>query len=64
MILPTDEGTSRVRTIAKRGGDWQGMLTALLFELVPGAGLEPATFGCLRHHKGFARHTIALKAAL
>ena len=21
-------------------------------EVVPGAGLEPATFGCLRHHKG------------
>ena len=20
--------------------------------VVPGAGLEPATFGCLRHHKG------------
>ncbi len=32
--------------------------------LVPGAGLEPATFGCLRHHKGLARHTIALEAAL
>ena len=37
---------------------------ARLHVLVPGAGLEPATFGCLRHHKGFARHTIALKAAL
>ena len=32
--------------------------------VVPGAGLEPATFGCLRHRKGFARHTIAVKAAL
>ena len=32
--------------------------------VVPGAGLEPATFGCLRHHKGLARHTIALEAAL
>ncbi len=24
--------------------------------MVPGAGLEPATFGCLRHLRGFAPH--------
>ena len=46
----------KVRCLMEPMGHW--------FDLVPGAGLEPATFGCLRHRKGFARHTIAIKAAL
>ncbi len=49
-------GTSRVRHLLVA----KPVRTDALRCVVPGAGLEPATFGCLRHRKGFARHTIAL----
>ena len=63
MILPVAEGTSMVRNGLVLEAVWEcGPLSAQ--SVVPGAGLEPATFGCLRHRKGFARHTIAVKAAL
>ena len=33
-------------------GAWSGLQPFNNAMVVPGAGLEPATFGCLRHHKG------------
>ena len=41
---------SHLRTLCH--GGWNGFQPFNNAMVVPGAGLEPATFGCLRHHKG------------